>query len=41
FPEGVDDFRFWLSGFGDEFDDLARRLAEVDPYFAPMTAPHR
>ncbi|WP_092997554.1 DUF5752 family protein [Thiohalomonas denitrificans] len=37
FPEGVDDFRFWLSGFGHEFDDLAVRLAQVDPYFAPMT----
>ncbi len=37
FPEGVDDFRFWLSSFGDEFDELALRLAEVDPYFAPMT----
>lgn len=37
FPEGIDDFRFWLTAFGNEFDGLALRLAELDPYFTSMT----
>lgn len=37
FPEGVDDFRFWLSSFGESTAELCARLAEVDPYFAPLS----
>lgn len=37
FPEGIDDFRFWLSSFGEPLSGLSARLAEVDPYFAPLS----
>ena len=32
-PQGVDDFRTWLALFGDRYDELRARLAEIDPYF--------
>jgi hypothetical protein len=32
-PHGLDDFRAWLTQFGDTYDELRTRLAEVDPYF--------
>ncbi len=34
--ERFDDFSSWLSGFGDEFDELARSLCSVDPYFSSL-----
>jgi hypothetical protein len=36
-PEGLDDLRFWLMGFGDTYTDLCMRLASVDPYFSTLT----
>ncbi len=39
FPEGTDDFRFWLSSFG--FDRLCEQLSEVDPYFASLSEVRR
>jgi len=32
-PQGVDDFRAWLTQFGDVHEPLRTRLAEIDPYF--------
>lgn len=32
-PLGVDDFRAWLTQFGDAYAELQARLAEIDPYF--------
>ncbi len=34
--EANDDFGSWLSGFGDQYWDLQRLLAEVDPYFSTL-----
>lgn len=34
--DGVDDFRQWLSGFGDVYAPLVRRLAAVEPYFGTL-----
>ena len=36
-PEGTDDVRAWLSGFGDRYAGLIERLAEIDPYFVTLT----
>lgn len=36
-PEGIDDFRAWLSALGQKYKKLCERLAEVDPYFATLT----
>lgn len=35
--DGSDDFRVWLQGFGDRYEDLCARLAAVDPYFETLT----
>lgn len=35
-PQGLDDFRAWLMGFGPQYDGLCRALAEVDPFFQPL-----
>ncbi|MGK7345470.1 MAG: DUF5752 family protein [Candidatus Nitrospinota bacterium M3_3B_026] len=35
-PEGIDDFRAWLEGWGDKYSDLIARLADVDPYFVTL-----
>lgn len=35
-PLTKDDFRAWLQGFGEEYDELSRRLASVDPYFQTL-----
>jgi hypothetical protein len=32
-PLGKDDFSFWLSGFGDEYGQLIRRVEAIDFYF--------
>jgi hypothetical protein len=36
-PDGQDDFRYWLMAFTDQCGELCRELAEVDPYFGPLT----
>jgi hypothetical protein len=36
-PEGIDDFRAWLSGFGDRYAGLVERIADIDPYFVTLT----
>ncbi len=32
----VDDFRNWLTGFGDEYADLIQMIGEICPYFTPL-----
>lgn len=34
---GIDDFRFWLSAFGDAYSDLCGQLAELDPFFVSLS----
>ncbi|AEH44474.1 hypothetical protein Thein_0593 [Thermodesulfatator indicus DSM 15286] len=34
---GVDDFRAWLSAFGEEYEKLSAKLASIDPYFFTLT----
>ncbi|MBI5250312.1 MAG: hypothetical protein HY912_12530 [Desulfomonile tiedjei] len=36
-PLGVGDFRSWLSGFGEKYQELCGDLANVDPYFVNLT----
>ena len=36
-PIRVDDFSAWLASFGDQFKELSRRLAGIDPYFGGLT----
>ncbi len=35
-PIGVDDFRAWLLGLGQTYEELCSALAEVDPYFESL-----
>ncbi len=35
--DGSDDFRFWLSGFGEEYDVLRRKLGGIDPFFSSLS----
>lgn len=35
--DGSDDFRFWLSGFGEDYDKLCRRLSSIDPFFSSLS----
>lgn len=35
--EGTDDFRAWLSAFGDAYAELCSRIADVDPYFTTLS----
>jgi hypothetical protein len=35
-PVRVDDFSLWLAAWGERYDDLRRRLAEVDPFFSSL-----
>jgi len=35
-PQLVDDFRAWLSGFGERHADTVRRIEGVDPYFTSL-----
>jgi len=37
-PDGLDDFRQWLLGFGDTHNELIEELAGVDPYFESLSA---
>lgn len=36
-PIGVDDFRAWLMGLGSEYTPLCDAIAEIDPYFDPLS----
>lgn len=36
-PEGIDDFRAWLSDFGDRYAELIDRIANIDPAFVTLT----
>ena len=36
-PEPTDDFRFWLTGFGAEYDALCAQLAAIDPFFSSLS----
>jgi hypothetical protein len=36
-PDRVNDFSRWLLECGEEYAALARRIADVDPYFLPLT----
>ncbi|MEJ2012304.1 MAG: DUF5752 family protein [Anaerolineales bacterium] len=36
-PEGEDDFRSWLGGFGDRYADLRDEIATIDPYFTSLS----
>lgn len=35
-PNSRDDFRTWLEGFGQRYEDLCREIANVDPYFQSL-----
>ncbi len=35
--DGSDDFRFWLSSWGEDYNDLRRRLAGIDPFFSSLS----
>lgn len=35
--DGTDDFRYWLSGFGDTYDKLCGRLSNIDPFFSSLS----
>ena len=35
-PGAIDDFRTWLSGFGDAYEATCGALAGVDPYFVTL-----
>jgi hypothetical protein len=36
-PLRMDDFRAWLMGWGERYEGLVSRLADVDPYFSSLT----
>lgn len=36
-PQGMDDFRAWLTQFGPRYEPVRARLAELDPYFINLT----
>lgn len=36
YPKGADDFRVWLSGFGDRFSAVCEKLTAIDPYFITL-----
>jgi hypothetical protein len=35
--DGSDDFRFWLSSWGEDYSGLRRRLAGIDPFFSSLS----
>lgn len=37
FPFALDDFRAWLTGFGNTYDELCTCLAGVDPFFTTLS----
>ena len=36
-PASTDDFRAWIGCQGEEYAELCRRLAEIDPYFSSLS----
>ncbi len=36
-PDRVDDFQAWFKAFSPQYDDLAAKLASIDPYFLTLT----
>jgi hypothetical protein len=36
-PEGEDDFRSWLAGFGSTYAELQDEIATIDPYFTSLS----
>lgn len=36
-PDGLDDFRYWLSSFPEPCARVCERLADIDPYFGPLS----
>ena len=36
-PEKRDDFRAWLSGFGETYADIIEELGAIDPFFSSLT----
>ncbi len=36
-PEGVDDVRAWLAGFGETYAELQAEIATIDPYFTSLS----
>jgi hypothetical protein len=36
-PDGGDDFRAWLSAWGERYADLQMQLAAIDPYFTTLS----
>ncbi len=36
-PDGLDDLRFWLMGFGETYAKLCGLVSSVDPYFGGLT----
>ena len=36
-PEGQNDFQIWVSSFNEAYQDLAKQLAAIDPYFVTLT----
>ena len=33
----TDDFREWLNGFGEKYDELSNLIANIDPYFTTLS----
>lgn len=36
-PEGMDDVRAWLAGFGETYTELQAEVATIDPYFTSLS----
>lgn len=36
YPKGLDDFRAWIDGFGNEYKAACSAIARVDPYFVTL-----
>ncbi|MFP4084957.1 MAG: DUF5752 family protein [Desulfonatronovibrio sp.] len=34
---GTDDFSYWLSGFGSEYDKLRGQISAIDPFFSSLS----
>ena len=35
-PWGRDDFTHWVTGFGDDYAELAEQISRIDPYFTSL-----
>jgi hypothetical protein len=36
-PRCIDDFQYWMEGFGDQYRNLCHQVGEIDPYFSTLT----